>query len=94
MIIAVIMSPMYFPVYLQWTTELCGQDSDGDGRSNGEELGDPGCTWSVGGAPQVTEGITHPGETGDGVFRMLDGGGVRWGRIYHLAWKIFIHSNR
>ncbi|KAG1694457.1 hypothetical protein DVH05_021265 [Phytophthora capsici] len=30
----------------QWTTELCQADSDGDGATNGEELGDPCCSWS------------------------------------------------
>ncbi|KAF4039086.1 hypothetical protein GN244_ATG08769 [Phytophthora infestans] len=30
----------------EWTKELCEADSDGDGASNGEELGDPCCTWS------------------------------------------------
>ena len=25
-----------------WTVSLCGMDSDGDGFTNGEELGDPG----------------------------------------------------
>jgi dopamine beta-monooxygenase len=28
-----------------WTPELCRLDSDGDGRTNGEELGDPECVW-------------------------------------------------
>lgn len=27
------------------------KDSDGDGRTNGEELGDPGCKWNVGDKP-------------------------------------------
>lgn len=27
-----------------WTTALCRMDSDGDGVSNGRELGDPNCT--------------------------------------------------
>mmetsp|Transcript_19434 Transcript_19434/g.23247 ORF Transcript_19434/g.23247 Transcript_19434/m.23247 type:complete len:708 (+) Transcript_19434:142-2265(+) len=31
----------------QWTVELCMADSDGDGATNGEELGDPCCTWSA-----------------------------------------------
>jgi hypothetical protein len=26
-----------------WTVELCNKDSDGDGHSNGAELGDPDC---------------------------------------------------
>ena len=31
-----------------WSAELCNADSDEDGRTNGEELGDPDCQWSVG----------------------------------------------
>eukprot|EP00444_Apocalathium_aciculiferum_P072838 CAMPEP_0183558172 /NCGR_PEP_ID=MMETSP0371-20130417/87768_1 /TAXON_ID=268820 /ORGANISM="Peridinium aciculiferum, Strain PAER-2" /LENGTH=175 /DNA_ID=CAMNT_0025765467 /DNA_START=36 /DNA_END=563 /DNA_ORIENTATION=+ len=51
---------------LKWTPEFCRQDSDGDGRSNGEELGDPDCVWksakkgkSV--PPARSTGITNPG---------------------------------
>lgn len=29
-----------------WTKALCELDSDGDGFTNGEELGDPCCVWS------------------------------------------------
>ncbi|KAF0719154.1 Aste57867_1244 [Aphanomyces stellatus] len=32
----------------KWTKALCEKDSDGDGATNGEELGDPCCTWKVG----------------------------------------------
>lgn len=46
---------------LTWTTTLCGMDSDGDGRTNGEELGDPACVWSRGSTPASSTGITHPG---------------------------------
>lgn len=46
---------------LQWTAELCALDSDGDGQSNGVELGDPDCQWSEGGTPNRTSGISHPG---------------------------------
>ena len=28
-----------------WTLELCEKDSDGDGFTNGEELGAPCCVW-------------------------------------------------
>lgn len=28
-----------------WST-LCAGDADNDGRSNGEELGDPSCSWA------------------------------------------------
>jgi dopamine beta-monooxygenase len=44
-----------------WTTALCQMDSDGDGVSNGAELGDPSCTWTEGAVPQFDTGITHPG---------------------------------
>lgn len=45
----------------KWTTELCAKDSDGDGQTNGEELGDPCCTWSTGIDPQRALGVSHPG---------------------------------
>lgn len=44
-----------------WTRALCEKDSDGDGLSNGLELGDPSCTWAKGATPQFDTGITHPG---------------------------------
>ncbi|CAD7697466.1 unnamed protein product [Ostreobium quekettii] len=31
-----------------WTRDLCEKDSDGDGFTNGEELGDPCCVWHEG----------------------------------------------
>ncbi|XP_033758420.1 temptin-like [Pecten maximus] len=40
-----------------WTAALCGEDTDGDGMTNGEELGDPGCVWTVGDTP--THAATH-----------------------------------
>ncbi|RHY32303.1 hypothetical protein DYB32_002656 [Aphanomyces invadans] len=45
----------------KWTAELCQADSDGDGATNGEELGDPCCTWKVG-ATLSTTTATHPGK--------------------------------
>eukprot|EP00512_Aurantiochytrium_limacinum_P002130 CAMPEP_0171507438 /NCGR_PEP_ID=MMETSP0958-20121227/13528_1 /TAXON_ID=87120 /ORGANISM="Aurantiochytrium limacinum, Strain ATCCMYA-1381" /LENGTH=658 /DNA_ID=CAMNT_0012044193 /DNA_START=176 /DNA_END=2152 /DNA_ORIENTATION=- len=44
-----------------WTKLLCEMDSDGDGRSNGVELGDPYCEWMEGDTPFLTSGITNPG---------------------------------
>lgn len=32
----------------KWTKELCMLDSDGDGQTNGHELGDPCCQWNIG----------------------------------------------
>ena len=46
---------------LEWTVELCEKDSDGDGMSNGKELGDPDCVWKVGMLPAFQDNITHPG---------------------------------
>lgn len=48
-----------------WTPEFCGKDSDGDGVTNGEELGDPCCTWTQangGGKGFRSSGLSHPGE--------------------------------
>lgn len=46
----------------QWTQELCEADSDGDGQTNGMELGDPDCVWTQGGAtPARVANISHPG---------------------------------
>lgn len=45
----------------QWTIELCQKDSDGDGRTNGEELGDPNCQWTRGRPADTSLVVTHPG---------------------------------
>eukprot|EP00966_Prymnesium_polylepis_P158918 3673583-Prymnesium_polylepis.1 len=48
----------------RWSEALCRQDSDGDGLTNGEEVGDPDCIWYHGGvAPSRTNVTTlsHPG---------------------------------
>lgn len=47
----------------QWTKELCEMDSDGDGRSNGQELGDPDCEWEQADpeVPPATAARSHPG---------------------------------
>ncbi|DAZ99341.1 TPA: hypothetical protein N0F65_005192 [Lagenidium giganteum] len=47
-----------------WTKELCEADSDGDGQTNGEELGDPCCKWVAGGNAVTlrSEGLSHPGD--------------------------------
>ncbi|OWF52617.1 tyramine beta-hydroxylase-like [Mizuhopecten yessoensis] len=46
---------------MTWTKALCEMDSDGDGITNGEELGDPDCVWTKGNTPTATTGISHPG---------------------------------
>lgn len=47
----------------EWTVSLCQMDSDGDGQTNGQELGDPCCEWTKGGTPQRTSGISHPSDS-------------------------------
>lgn len=41
---------------------VCNLDSDGDGQTNGQELGDPCCEWSAGAAPPRSSDISNPGE--------------------------------
>ncbi len=46
-----------------WGPELAALDSDGDGFTNGEELGDPEGTWQEGDDPPGDPAlITHPGD--------------------------------
>ncbi|KAE8893978.1 hypothetical protein PF005_g26605 [Phytophthora fragariae] len=48
----------------KWTKELCQADTDGDGQTNGQELGDPCCEWDKDTNPVVlwTTGVSHPDE--------------------------------
>lgn len=67
--------------FIWWNADICGADSDGDGQTNGQELGDPGCVWTGGDATR-TFAISNPGDAaslsedpdgeGDGA---ADGGG-------------------
>src|SRR5690349_16058219 len=43
-----------------WTLNLCRMDSDGDSKTNGQELGDPDCVWKVGAVPSRIIDITDP----------------------------------
>ena len=44
----------------KWTRGLCLADSDGDGQSNGLEMGDPCCLWTNGAAPMFTTSLSDP----------------------------------
>ena len=44
-----------------WTTALCQADSDGDGKTNGEELGDKDCKWTEAAPGPLDAPIGHPG---------------------------------
>jgi hypothetical protein len=45
-----------------WTPALAEADSDGDGETNGTELGDPCGEWTVGAQPARTTDISSPGD--------------------------------
>ncbi|EEY67364.1 uncharacterized protein PITG_04381 [Phytophthora infestans T30-4] len=45
-----------------WAAALCQEDTDGDGFTNGQELGDPCCTWTSGTAGLVTDGVSDPSD--------------------------------
>ncbi|EGZ21609.1 hypothetical protein PHYSODRAFT_496641 [Phytophthora sojae] len=45
-----------------WTLDLCKADTDGDGQTNGQELGDPCCEWTHGAQPRWTSGVSHPSD--------------------------------
>jgi len=43
-----------------WNKAFCMADADGDGQTNGLEMGDPCCRWSIGQTPQFTTGLSDP----------------------------------
>ncbi|KAG6955845.1 hypothetical protein JG688_00011693 [Phytophthora aleatoria] len=46
-----------------WTAALCQADTDGDGFTNGQELGDPCCTWTTSStAGLVADGVSDPSD--------------------------------
>jgi len=49
----------------QWWPAVRAKDTDGDGQTNGEEMGDPCGTWAVGQTPPRTTDISNPGNAQD-----------------------------
>ncbi|KAK6184054.1 hypothetical protein SNE40_006595 [Patella caerulea] len=45
----------------EWSRDLCMLDSDKDGNTNGEELGDPSCIWTSTGNHNLQAVTGHPG---------------------------------
>jgi MYXO-CTERM domain-containing protein len=43
-------------------SDVCLLDSDGDGATNGQELGDPNCMWSTGNPNPMSAEITNPAD--------------------------------
>ena len=55
-----------YAVTHSWSVALCNADSDGDGQSNGLELGDPCCVWNAtSGAPFTSSQISNPADKND-----------------------------
>ena len=50
-----------FCIIKVWNVTVCEMDSDLDGKTNGEELGDPNCVFQKGGIPQRNTSLSHPG---------------------------------
>lgn len=48
--------------FIWWNADICGADSDGDGQTNGQELGDPECVWTSGAAARPGRDISKPGD--------------------------------
>ena len=85
-----------------WTPALCAADSDGDGLSNGLELGDPCCVW-VKGATPAGVALSHPGFASDGALHRTLGlagfgggvGGERWRQFgVNVSAKRCVHRLR
>lgn len=52
-------------VGFRWTKSLCNMDSDGDGLSNGQELGDTCCIWTIASNSSIhlrLDELSHPGD--------------------------------
>ena len=67
--------PLFHPLSCapQWTVSLCTKDGDGDGQTNGFELGDPCCVWAEGNAPANTTLISNPGSAASMTKRVCTG---------------------
>lgn len=57
----------------KWTETLCKADTDGDGQTNGLELGDPNCCWVEGDIPLSVTDLSHPGKADSKTQRTFSG---------------------
>jgi hypothetical protein len=61
----------------KWSKEFCEADSDGDGFSNGAELGDPCCKWTGSGKPEgkyLSDPISKDSKPADAAAAKCGGG--------------------
>jgi hypothetical protein len=65
-----------------WGPELAALDSDGDGVTNGVELGDPDGSWTAGSdQPGDAALITHPGDSSSFIEIMTAVGEASWASV-------------
>jgi hypothetical protein len=55
----------------KWTKAFCHADADGDGQSNGFEMGDPCCIWTVGQTAMITTSLSDPNSASSKTVRMM-----------------------
>ena len=55
----------------KWNKAFCQADSDGDGQSNGFEMGDPCCVWTNGKTPMFTTSLSDPNSASSKTVRMM-----------------------
>ena len=55
----------------KWNKAFCQADADGDGQTNGFEMGDPCCTWAIGQTPMFTSGLSDPNSAASKTMRQM-----------------------
>ena len=61
----------FYSVGQKWNKAICQADTDGDGQSNGFEMGDPCCVWSVGQTPMFTTSLSDPNSAASKTTRVM-----------------------
>lgn len=64
-------SSSFYSAGQKWGKAFCQADTDGDGQSNGLEMGDPCCLWSVGKPPIITTTLSDPNSAASKTTRQM-----------------------